>query len=157
MEANTNKEVQEDETMNIKFFIDRLKKYVFTEPLISNRVYGQGTKMSNKYRVKERIFLNLDLDMPAYAIAIVEDTSEHQGGSGEDFYYGDINSSLSDCYRRVTYDFNLSDKESRKAALYKARRIAKIVNAFRDALEIEVTLIESLQKPKSKKAKSAKA
>lgn len=157
MNKNINKEVQEDEAMNFKFFIDRLKKYVFTESLISNKVYGQGTKMSNKYHVKERIFLNFDLDMPAYAIAIVEDTSEHQGEKDEDFYYGDISLSLSDCYRRVTYDFNLSDKESRKAALYKARRIAKAVNAFRDALEKEVKLIESLQKPKSKKAKSAKA
>ncbi len=113
--------------------------------------------MSNKYHIKERIFLNLDLDMPAYAIAIVEDTGEHQGKSDGEFYYGDISLSLSDCYRRVTYDFNLCDKEGRKAALYKIRRIAKMFNAFREAIEKEVKLIESLQKSKSQKSKSASA
>lgn len=109
--------------------------------------------MSNKYHIRKRMFLNRALDMPAMIVAIVEDTSENQGKS-EDFYYGNISLTLSDCYRQVSYDFNLYDKESRRAALYKIRRIAETINVFRDALEKEVELIESVQKPKAKTAKA---
>lgn len=157
MNANIKKEAQENETLNLKIFIDGLKKSHFHLIEFFKSGLLKRKKMNIKYHVKERIFLNLDLDMPAYAIAIVEDTSEQQGTSDGDFYYGDISLSLSDCYRRVTYDFNLSTREGRKEALYKARRIAKIVNAFREALEKEVKLIESLQRSKAKQTKSAAA
>ena len=109
--------------------------------------------MSNKYHIRKRMFLNRELDMPAMIVAIVEDTSEHQGKS-EDFYYGDISLTLSDCYRQVSYDFSLCSKVGRRAALYKIRRLAKTINAFCEALEKEVELIEAVEKPKAESAKA---
>lgn len=138
--------------MNFKFFIDRLKDFFILQDETSNQVYLQGKDMSKKYHVKERMFLNEELDMPAFIIAIVEDTSEEQ--KKDDFYYGEMTLTLSDCYRQVSYDFSLSGEESRKAALYKIRRIAKMVNAFHDALEKEAELIDSIQNPKTKTAKA---
>ena len=113
-------------------------------------------KQRTKYHVRKRMFLNRDLDMRAFAIGIVEDTSEIPNESENEWKDGWIELVLADCYRHVSFDFNLNTKESRADSLYKIRRIAEIVNAVRDALEIEAKSIESRKIAKSKaKAKSA--
>ena len=143
-----------DEAMNINFFIDRLKDFVFTKSNPSDQVYLAGEEMSKKYHIRKRMFLNRDLGMPAVIVAIVEDTSKTQGKTQDDFVYGEISLSLSDCYRQISYDFCLESKNGRKAALHKIGRIADTINAFRDALKKEIELIETLQTPKAKSAKA---
>ena len=108
-----------------------------------------------KYHVRKRIFLNRDVDMRAYAIAIVEDTQEIPQ-EDEGWKSGWIELVLSDCYRHVSYDFNMSSKEARADSLYKIRRIAAVVNAVRDALEIEAKSIDNRQKV-TKEAEKPKA
>ena len=113
---------------------------------------------STKYHIRKRIFLNRDLDMRAFAIGIVEDTREISNDNEDAWKYGEIQLNLGDCYRHVSFDFNLDTKANRAASLYKIRRIALIVNAVRDALEIEAKSIDERKiiKPKEKpKAKSA--
>lgn len=115
-------------------------------------------KQRTKYHLRKRMFLNRDLDMRAFAIGIVEDTRDIPDDNEDGWKWGEIQLNLGDCYRHVSFDFNLDSKASRAASLYKIRRIAEIVNAVRDAIEIEVKSIEKrkIVKPKAKpKAKGA--
>ena len=111
-----------------------------------------------KYHVRKRMFLNRDLDMRAFAIAIVEDTRDIPNDNESGWQYGTIQLNLADCYRHVSFDFSMDTKESRRDSLYKIRRIAEIVNAVREALEIEAKSIDERkivklqEKPKAKSA-----
>ena len=108
-----------------------------------------------KYYVRKRIFLNRDLDMRAFAIAIVEDTRSIPNENDNDWKYGEIQLNLGDCYRHVSFDFNMDTKQKRADSLYKIRKIAEIVNAVRDALELEAESINQRQTDQPKvKAKS---
>ncbi len=111
-----------------------------------------SNKQRTKYHVRKRIFLNRDLDMRAFAIGIVEDTREIPTEDENSWNSGWIELVLADCYRHVSFDFNLNTKENRANSLYKIRRIAAIVNAVRDAIETEAKSIESrkIVKPKAK-------
>jgi hypothetical protein len=90
-----------------------------------------------KYHVRKRLFLNRDAELPAYIIGIVEDTSEIPNDDS-DCKCGTIELKLSDCYRRVSFDFYMETREERTNSLYKINRIAEVVNAVRDAIETEV-------------------
>jgi len=108
-----------------------------------------------KYHVRKRIFLNRDLNMRAFAIGIVEDTREIPNEK-DDWKSGWIELVLADCYRHVSFDFDLSTKEDRANSLYKIRRIAAIVDAVREAIETEAKSIDEREAPKPKaKAKGA--
>lgn len=113
-------------------------------------------KQRTKFHVRKRIFLNRDLDMRAFAIGIVQDTRVIPDSEKDRWQWGIIELTLSDCYRHISFEFNLSSKESRANSLYKIRRIADIVNAVRDALEIEAKSIEERETAQPKaRAKSA--
>lgn len=119
---------------------------------------SQNTKkIKTKYHVRKRMFLNLDLDMKAIAIGIVEDTREIPTDNEDGWKWGTIELTLGDCYRQVSYDFNLSSKENRKKSLYKIRRIAEIVNAVRDAIETEAASIDERKPLKVKEKPQAKS
>ena len=109
-----------------------------------------------KYHVRKRMFLNRDTDMRAFAIGIVEDTRDIPDENEDGWNSGWIELVLADCYRHVSFDFNLNTKEGRADSLYKIRRIAAIVNAVHDAIEAEAKSIDErkIVKPKTK-AKSA--
>jgi hypothetical protein len=70
---------------------------------------------------------------------------------------GTIELTLGDCNRQISYDFNLSSKENRRNSLYKIRRIAAIVNAVRDAIELEAKSIDERQIVKPKAAPKTKS
>jgi hypothetical protein len=113
-------------------------------------------KQRIKYHVRRRIFLNRDLEMCAFATGIVEDTRLIPNENEDDWKWGKIELMLGDCYRRVSFSFNMDTKEERANSLYKIRRIAEIVNAVRDALEIEAESIAKRKAPRPEaKAKSA--
>jgi hypothetical protein len=105
------------------------------------------------------MFLNQDLEMSAFIIAIVENTEDFTFDEENRRTYGEIELCLSDCNDKVCYYFNLSSAEQRRNSLYKIRRLAKVVNEFHEAIEQEAKLIAAHQrsKPKKSKTKSAKA
>ena len=111
-----------------------------------------------KYHLRKRMFLNRATDMRAFAVGIVEDTRHIPNENEDGWNSGWIELVLADCYRQVSFDFNLNTKQGRIDSLYKIRRIAEIVNAVREAIEIEANSIESrkIVKPNAK-AKSAAA
>ena len=101
-----------------------------------------SNKQHTKFHVRKRMFLNRDLDMRAFAIGIVEDTREIPTEDENGWNSAWIELVLADCYRHISFDFNLNTKESRANSLYKIRRIAAIVNAVRDAIETEAKSID---------------
>ena len=113
-------------------------------------------KQRTKYHVRKRIFLNRDLDMRAFAIGIVEDT---RGIPNEnEWKWGEIQLNLGDCYRHVSFNFNIETKQARRNSLYKIRRIAAIVNAVHQAIEAEAKSMnerEPIKQNEKPKAKSA--
>lgn len=116
-----------------------------------------NSKNRTKYHVRKRIFLNRDLDMRAFAIGIVQDTRDIPNDNENGWQYGAIQLNLADCYRHISFDFSMDTKESRLDSLYKIRRIAAIVNAVRDALEIEAKSIDERKTVKPKVAPKAKS
>lgn len=152
MKELENKEVRIEDDMNFKFFIDRLRSFFSHVENSANLTYVQENTMNTKYRMKKRMFLNDDFDMPAFVIAVVEDTTDKQSSNDEEFHYGGISLVLSDCSRQVSYDFCLYNKESRENSLNKIKRLAELVNEFRDALEKEIEMVEQVKGNKSKTA-----
>ena len=110
-------------------------------------------KRKTKYHVRKRLFLNRDEEFPAFIIGIVEDTREIPNDE-DDWKWGAIELQLSDCSRRVSFDFDMGTKESRANSLSKINRIAEVVNAMRDAIQMEVDSINKRPKIKKKKSKS---
>jgi hypothetical protein len=94
---------------------------------------GQTTR----YHVKRREFLNEDEAMPAFVIAIVEDTSGLPDRK-EPWRYGTVMLDFGDCYHRVSFNFDMSEPAPRQHSLRKINLIAEVVNAVRDAIEKEV-------------------
>ena len=105
-----------------------------------------------KYHIRKRIFLNRFHDMPAFVIAIVEDTRDT--ADAEDKKRGEIELSLADCNDRISFYFNLNTAEQRVNSLLKIKRLAETINEFRKALEAEAKSISkcksSINKPKTK-------
>lgn len=107
-----------------------------------------------KYHVRIRRFLNRDPEYPAYIIGVVEDTSDiPDDDRDQSWNWGEIQLDLGDCYRRVSFDFAMSTVEERANSLYKINRIAKTVNAVRDAIEKEVHSRNARPQPPDKSEK----
>jgi hypothetical protein len=90
-----------------------------------------------RYHVKRREFLNEDPAMPGFVIGIVQDTSSIPDKS-QAWRHGTIMLDLGDCYRRVSFSFDLSEEITRRESLRKINVLAEVVNAVRDAIEKEV-------------------
>lgn len=94
-------------------------------------------RQTTRYRVSRREFLNEDPAMPGFIIGIVEDTSG-MTNENEAWRYGTVILDFGDCYRRVSFSFDMSESVPRKESLKKINLIAEVVNAVRDAIEKEV-------------------
>src|SRR5688500_19884481 len=90
-----------------------------------------------RFHSKRREFLNEDEAMPGFVIGIVQDTSPI-ADENEAWRYGTIILDFGDCYRRVSFSFDLSEEIPRRESLKKINIIAEVVNAVRDAIEKEV-------------------
>jgi len=68
------------------------------------------------------------------------DCSRHQRHTdqNESWKYGTVILDFGDCYRRVSFDFDMSETEPRRQSLKKINLLAEVVNAVRDAIEKEV-------------------
>ncbi len=95
--------------------------------------------MSKKYHIRERAFLNLKPEMRAYVIATVEDTSDLSTCCDEHRKGGEIVFEMASCYDEIYLHFDMATVGDRENSLYKANKLAEIVNAFRQAIENEVT------------------
>lgn len=96
-------------------------------------------KKRAKYHVRVRRFLNRDQQYPAFIIGIVEDTTAiADDDKDQSWNWGDVQLDLGDCFRRVSFDFQMNTAKARAESLYKINSIAKVVGAVRDAIEKEV-------------------
>ncbi len=91
-----------------------------------------------RYHVRRREFLNDDPEMPAFIIAVVEDTRDLPDDPEDHWKWGTVVLDLADCSRRVSFDFDLNDSSARANSLRKIKLIAEVVNAVRDAIAVEV-------------------
>lgn len=96
-------------------------------------------KRRGKYHVRSRRFLNRDPQYPAFVIAIVEDTRDIPDDCPKQSWnWGDIELDMGDCYRRISFDFQMGSCRERHDSLVKINRLAEVVNAVRAAIETEV-------------------
>ncbi|MFN2525530.1 MAG: hypothetical protein ABR505_04610 [Actinomycetota bacterium] len=94
------------------------------------------------YRLRVRRFLNvLGYNAGAYILATVEDSSRYREGK-HGWPYVDIDLTLGDCGRVVSFDFDLSARGSRRNSLRKIEIMIEVLSAFRDALHEEARLAE---------------
>ena len=93
---------------------------------------------TTRYHVRRREFLNDDPELPAFIIAVVEDTRDLPNDPEDHWKWGTVVMDLADCSRRVSFDFDLNDASSRASSLRKINLIAEVVNEVRDAIAVEV-------------------
>jgi len=93
---------------------------------------------ATRYHVRRREFLNDDPEMPAFIIAVIEDTRDLPDDPEDTWKWGTVVLDLADCSRRVSFDFDLNNVTSRANSLRKINLIAEIVNEVRDAIAVEV-------------------
>jgi hypothetical protein len=96
-----------------------------------------STERTPRYHLRRREFLNENPELPAFIIAIVEDTREIPDENEDGWKYGSIYLDLGDCNRRVSFNFNLNDVWGRCDALRKINLMADIINQMREAIELE--------------------
>ena len=106
-------------------------------------------KRRTKYYVRRRWFLNRDPELPAFVIGVVEDTRDVPDEDPQQpWRWGTVELCFGDCHRRVSFDFDLSTPEGRAAGLYKIRRLARVVEAVREAIELEAASVAARPAPK---------
>ena len=90
-------------------------------------------KMSKKYHIQERAFLNKKPEMRAYIIAVVEDTRDLPLCCDEHRKGGEIVFEIASCYDEIYLHFDMATADDRENSLYKANKLAEVVNTFRQA------------------------
>ena len=116
--------------------------------------------MSKKYHLRRREFLNLDVELRAYIIAVVEDGRdrhiEPRTTEVDDDYYLDISLRIADCRKEIFLDFDLETQEERENSLHKIRTLAEVINEFKLAIEKEIEVITARESiPRHARAASA--
>ena len=101
--------------------------------------------MSKKYHVQRREFLNIHPTWRAYIIATVEDTSETASCCEEHRSGSEVFFELASCSEEIELHFSLATADDRENSLHKARKLAEVVNTFRDAIEKEIGIINERQ------------
>lgn len=101
--------------------------------------------MSKRYHVQRREFLNKYTIWRAYVIASVEDTSALPSCCGEHSNSSEVHFEIASCSNELELHFSLATAEDRENSLYKANMLAEVANAFRDAIEKEVAVINERQ------------
>lgn len=94
------------------------------------------------YRVRVRRFLNrLGYNAGAYILATVEDSTRHKKGK-HGWPWVDVDLTMADCGRVVSFDFDLSTPGARRNSLRKADIMIETLTEFRRALAAEARLAE---------------
>lgn len=101
--------------------------------------------MSKKFHVQKREFLNLYTNWRAYLIATVQDTSEVTSCCEEHRSGSEVFFEIASCHDEIELHFSLATAEDRENSMHKANKLAEVVNAFRDAIEKEIGIINERQ------------
>ena len=101
--------------------------------------------MSKKYHVQRREFLNIFTRWRAYVIATVEDSSDSTSCCEEHREGSEVFFEIASCHDEIELHFSLATAKDRENSMYKANKLAEVVNAFRDAIEKEVGIINDRQ------------
>jgi hypothetical protein len=101
--------------------------------------------MSKKYHVQKREFLNEFATWRAYIIASVEDSSEITSCCNEHSEPSEVFFEIASCHDEIELHFSLRTQADRENSLYKANKLAEVINAFRDAIEKEIAIINQRQ------------
>ena len=96
-----------------------------------------SSETGSRYHVRRREFLNEDPEAAAFIIAVVADTREIPDENEDGWKWAAIQLDLADCSRRVSFDFCLSDPDSRANSLRKINLMAEIICQVRDAITVE--------------------
>jgi len=97
-----------------------------------------GNESTARYHVRRREFLNEHPEAPAFIIGIVQDTREIPDENEDAWKWAMIQLDLADCFRRVSFDFDMADREARANSLRKINLIAEVINEVREAIVLEV-------------------
>lgn len=93
-----------------------------------------------RYRVQIRRFLNvLGYNAGAYILAAVEDSSKRSADKDK-WSYLDIDLTMADCGRVVSFDFDLSTRGARRNSIRKIDIMIDTLVQFRGALKEEARL-----------------
>lgn len=100
--------------------------------------------MNKKYHLRKRAFLSRDEEIPDYVIAIVEDTKlVSDDGENENWKWSHIDLSIGNSYDQISINFSMETHQDRTESLSKIRRLSKIINEFKEAIEKEVKAMNS--------------
>lgn len=107
------------------------------------------------YRVRIRKFLNnRGYHAGAYVLAEVEDSTNHKKGK-HGWPYVQVDLTLADCSRVVSFDFDLSTAGHRANSFHKIDLMIDTLIRFREALRAEADLaVERARETNRKRAKS---
>jgi len=97
-----------------------------------------GHENTARYHVRRREFLNEDAEASAFIIGIVQDTREIPDENEDAWKWATIQLDMADCFRRVSFDFEMNDHEARSHSLRKINLIAEVINEVRQAIALEV-------------------
>ena len=105
-------------------------------------------KNPRRGRVVEQHFLNLPgFHAGAYVRAYVEDTTEQEVKPGKRSEYRiphpTVTLEISDCYRRIELDFDISSAEQRLNSFHKIDTLINALQSFREGLTAEAALYGS--------------
>ena len=115
--------------------------------------------MSKKYHLRRREFLNMNVDLRAYIIAVVEDARDRHvepRTSDDDDDSLDISLRIADCRNEIYLYFDLDTQDERENSLHKIRKLAEVINEFKLAIEKEIAVISARESvPRHARAASA--
>lgn len=101
--------------------------------------------MSRKFHIQRREFLNKFTTWRAYIIASVQNSSDTLSCCQEHGEESRVFFEIASCHDEIELHFSLATGEDRDNSLYKANKLAEVVNAFRDAIEKEIEIINERQ------------
>jgi hypothetical protein len=112
--------------------------------------------MSKKYHMREKAFLSSDRDDRDYVIAVVEDAREKHITRGYVDECTDISLCVADWRHEIELHFCIDTVEERENSLNKIRTLVHVINAFRQAVEAEIEVINAREpKPRHERVSSA--
>jgi hypothetical protein len=97
-----------------------------------------GSEITTRYHVRRREFLNQNPASGEFIIGVVQDTREISDEDEQAWKWGTVQLELSDGYRWILFDLEMSDRDERANSLRKIKLLAEVISEVREAIELEV-------------------
>jgi hypothetical protein len=104
-----------------------------------------------KILYKKRAFLNDDVSMSGFIIAVLEEFTHGRGAKASVSAWPEI--SIGDCSNKISLDFGFHNYQNMKKAAKKLKVFREAINGFADAFEAEVKRAEEIKLEKEKARK----